>query len=480
VEQVVRRVSSTRLSLLALISLLPSILVWWLLTNPRRNLEIEVPTQHFLVVTAVSAIALAAAGLIAHAARRTQQHHVLYVALGFMAMAGLFGMHGAATPGVFDHSHADIGDYNGSILGLSAFLSLFVPSLFFAASVTSIPDIIERRLRLGSGIVFAIVVGGLVVYAFLAWIHPHLLTSLPISRTPASDSMALVTIGLLLFTVLRHGELYLRRRLPLHGAMVIAALLLAQAQIPMDLAQPWTLAWWVYHALMFAAVSIALISLVLEIDRRLALDRFLPDDVINRALAGELISRAPEIRVATILFADLRDSTSMAETMDVNGMVELLNAFLSTIAQCVIAEGGVVDKFLGDGVMAIFNGDDGADGARAAARAVLRMQRAVAALNVKRSSDSEPTIRFGAGVHTGTVVLATVGLRERSDFTALGDTVNTAARLSGVCKLYGVEAVLSGETVSRLDGNSTQTRPLGTTTVQGKAEAIPIFALDAR
>ena len=185
-----------------------------------------------------------------------------------------------------------------------------------------------------------------------------------------------------------------------------------------------------------------------------------------------------ERRIVTVLFADLRDSTPLAEDLPAEMMVELLNAYLGALARCVLAEGGMVDKFLGDGLMAVFGVlDDSGDGAGGAARAVVQMRRAVEALNDARALDGEETINFGVGIHTGEVVFGPVGLPGRSDYTAIGDTVNTAARLSGLCREYGVDAILSSETAARLDGSGPMLRELGSANIRGKARAMTVSTL---
>jgi adenylate cyclase len=185
-----------------------------------------------------------------------------------------------------------------------------------------------------------------------------------------------------------------------------------------------------------------------------------------------------ERRIVTVLFADLRDSTPLAEDLPAETMVELLNAYLGALARCVLAEGGMVDKFLGDGLMAVFGVlDDSGDGASGAARAVLQMRRAVQALNDARAAAAEEPVSFGVGIHTGEVVFGPVGLPGRSDYTAIGDTVNTAARLSGLCREYSVDAILSNETAVRLEGTDLALRELGSASIRGKARSMTVSTL---
>ncbi len=204
-------------------------------------------------------------------------------------------------------------------------------------------------------------------------------------------------------------------------------------------------------------------------------------DQLQAALAAaraQATRQTGERRVVTVLFADLRDSTPLAEDLSAENMIELLNAYLGALARCVLAEGGMVDKFLGDGLMAVFGVlDDSGEGAAGAARAVLQMRRSVQALNDTRTALGDDLVSFGVGVHTGEVVFGPVGLPGRSDYTAIGDTVNTAARLSGLCREYGVDAIFSNETAARLSSSGHAVRELGSANIRGKARPITVSTL---
>jgi class 3 adenylate cyclase len=196
------------------------------------------------------------------------------------------------------------------------------------------------------------------------------------------------------------------------------------------------------------------------------------------AARAQATRKTGERRIVTVLFADLRDSTPLAEDLSAENMIELLNAYLGALARCVLAEGGMVDKFLGDGLMAVFGVlDDSGEGADGAARAVIQMRRAVQALNDTRAATGEDSVSFGVGVHTGEVVFGPVGLPGRSDYTAIGDTVNTAARLSGLCREFGVDAIFSNETAARLELSGMALRELGSASIRGKARAMIVSTL---
>jgi adenylate cyclase len=119
---------------------------------------------------------------------------------------------------------------------------------------------------------------------------------------------------------------------------------------------------------------------------------------------------------------------------------------------------------------------DGPSGARAAAGAALDMRAGIDALNAERARTGARVLKHGVGLHFGEVVLGAIGLPERSDYTAMGDTVNTASRMESLCKEFGVDAVLSADIAAQLDA-STPLRPLGEATVKGKPRPITVFTL---
>jgi adenylate cyclase len=229
--------------------------------------------------------------------------------------------------------------------------------------------------------------------------------------------------------------------------------------------------------MLMAAVT-ALGALFIELDRRRGLERFLPPTVVERVIQGDPLRLEGERQTVTILFADLRGSTALAERLAPEQVVAVLNTYLRVMARCVIDAGGILDKFLGDGLMAIFGAmGDPTHGAAAATRATQQMRAQLTALNIEREARGELVVRFGVGVHTGDVVLGAVGLPERSDYTAIGDTVNTAARMESLTKEFQVDSVLSSVTAELLDGDGTALRALGEAQVRGKAAPMRVFTL---
>jgi class 3 adenylate cyclase len=465
----------------------------WLIVNPGANLDLTSPVEHFVITTNVAVLAFFASVLVARAALQLRQYKALLTALGFGSIGGLFAVHGLATPGVLLRgSDADA----LAVVALSAQLALLVPALLFAARYSKLAGWLERTI--GPRTLVGIVVGGIFAYAIVGLARPAFVGSALRAILPSATGgyggyagnatnnglgtadliilfPGVLAIALFGYAAIQQSREYVRSRLPLQGALVAAYVLLAQTQISMTLGQLWTLAWWEYHGLMLAAVAIALVALFIELDRRRGLERFLPPNVVERVLQGDQLRLAGERRVVTVLFTDLRGSTALADTLDPETVVAVVNAYLRTMARAVVDRGGIIDKFTGDGLMAIFGAmSDAPSGARAAANTVLDIRAAIAALNSQRTAAGQPVLKHGAGLHVGEVVLGAIGLPERSDYTAMGDTVNTAARMESLCKELNVDSVFSAD-VAHAIGDGLPVRSLGDATVKGKAHPISVF-----
>jgi class 3 adenylate cyclase len=483
--------------------LLPIAVFVFLHSSPEANQVIRIPTAHAIVVTFVSLLAVALAALIARAALQLDQYRIFLVTLGFLALGGLFAVHAFATPGILLHGpgiHArgalygeDTGfggygspapsgtGYDDTIIGLSAFLSLFIPALFFAFAFTPAARTVSQRRGRASGLLVAAVTL-LFLYGVEAVLYPEYVVRVIPSRPPFTTALALVSSALLIFSAVQLARTHGRTRLPMHGALALAMVLLAEAQMVMVVeTEFWSLAWWEYHVLMLAAVVISLGAIFVELDRRRGLERFVSSAVVERLVAGQVPKAAGERRVLTILFADLRGSTALADELPVEEVVEVINSYVSAIARSVLEEGGAVDKFIGDGLMAIFGlKPDESDGAVPAARAARGILRSLRALSQERSQAGKPALDFGVAINTGDVILTALGLSERADFTAIGDTVNTTSRLEGLCKEFSVNIVVSASTAERLGRERYDLEPLGEANVRGKREAMQLFTLRMR
>lgn len=182
------------------------------------------------------------------------------------------------------------------------------------------------------------------------------------------------------------------------------------------------------------------------------LDPALPAQALLRFRAPTALG---EERTVAVVFADIRDFTRIAETRLPYDVVDLLNRYFRAMGEAVEQAGGRVDKFLGDGVMALFGAesrepgavrDEAADRAlacRAALEGARRMGLALAALNRSLAAEIGETLRIGIGLHAGPVILGAMGHGRTVTLTAIGDTVNTASRLEAASKTLGCELVVS-------------------------------------
>ncbi len=395
---------------------------------------------------------------------------------GAMTVARAVGASGASPP----HLHAGNGlpyDYGGTIVGLSAYLSVASASVFFAASYAPFASRLKRRLPLSAGGLALAVVLCLMGFGLVSGWQTQIVADLPLSRAPYSYGMAAISAGLLGFAAWNQLRLHLKSGFPMQFALAMSFVLLAEAQVIMITSVFWSMSWWGYHILMLMAVCLALGALFLELDRRRGLERFLPAEVVERVVSGDFLRLNGERRIVTVLFADLRNSTSLAEHLSAAEVVELLNAYVGALARSVFLHGGMLDKFLGDGLMAVFGIlDDASDGADAAIGAALEMRKAVTIVNASREVRGLP-IAFGVGIHTGEVILGAIGLPNRSDFTAIGDAVNTTARLEQLCKQFHVDIVASDDVIRRLTNKTLSVRSLGSTAIRGREQPVEVFTL---
>lgn len=156
---------------------------------------------------------------------------------------------------------------------------------------------------------------------------------------------------------------------------------------------------------------------------------------------------AGESREVSVLFADLRDFTALSEQLDGKAVVTTLNEFHSAMVDQLFAFGGTLDKYTGDGIMAYFGAPVvQPNHAEQAVRCALAMHAALAQLNSERARRPAVPLRMGIGIHTGRVVLGDIGAPRRREYTAIGDTVNVAARVEQLTKVHDAAILVSEET----------------------------------
>jgi adenylate cyclase len=204
---------------------------------------------------------------------------------------------------------------------------------------------------------------------------------------------------------------------------------------------------------------------------RAELSRFLSPAVADMVVQGQVeLFRVGRLAEVTVLFADIRGFTSMAENESPQETVSMLNAFFSAMAGVVFKYQGNLDKFIGDCVMAVWGPpSQHADDASRALKAALEMQIEVNKLNAKRMAAGQIPLEVGVGVNTGQAVVGYMGSNERHEFTAIGDSVNTASRLCGLAK--GGEIIASAATLTAA-GSGFRSQAMSMSQVKGKEKGI--------
>jgi adenylate cyclase len=197
------------------------------------------------------------------------------------------------------------------------------------------------------------------------------------------------------------------------------------------------------------------------------------DEIVDMALDDpELIRPGGRQIEISVLFADIRGFTSMSENLEPSAVVEILNRYLDSMEEQVFKLGGTLDKYTGDGMMVLFGAPLAQpDHAVRAVQAALSMQQAAAEVSSLRG-DAEWQVAYGIGISTGPAVVGHIGSRRRLDYTAIGDTVNLAARLEGIA---APGTVLISQTTFESVRDQFLIEALGPARVKGKSEPVPVY-----
>ncbi len=199
----------------------------------------------------------------------------------------------------------------------------------------------------------------------------------------------------------------------------------------------------------------------------------------------------PQRVTATVLFSDIKGFTSVSEAMDEAALMDWLNLYMEVMARQVMDHHGVVSKFIGDAVMAIFGvpvphaeKDLIANDARNAARCALAMVEELKKLNVKWIAEGLPPVNIRVGIHTGTLVAGSLGSADRLEYTVIGDTVNTAARLESFADNFSYATdeeapgrIAISEATYALLGEDFVARPVGEAELKGKSQKVGVYQL---
>ena len=211
---------------------------------------------------------------------------------------------------------------------------------------------------------------------------------------------------------------------------------------------------------------------------RQAFRHYLSPAVIDRLTADPSALRlGGERRELTIMFSDLAGFTTLSEGLDPEELTALLNDYLTDMTDIILEEGGTLDKYEGDAILAFWNAPlDQPDHARRACRAAVRCQRRLAERREEFRRRCGRDLHARIGLHTGEVVVGNMGSRQRFDYTVLGDAANLASRLEGANKAFGTATLISDAT-REAAGDTILCRPLGRARVVGRREPVPVFEL---
>jgi len=214
--------------------------------------------------------------------------------------------------------------------------------------------------------------------------------------------------------------------------------------------------------------------------QRSALERFLSPEVVEMVAANpQEVKLGGVSQKVTILFADIRNFTSLSETLPPEKIVEILNEYFTRVTDVIFDHGGTLDKYLGDGVMAVFGapiskGNDAAS----AVRSAIAIQRLVNEMNRDASARGWPCLGVGIGVNTGVVTAGNIGSPRRIDYTVIGDPVNVASRLMASARAG--QTLISEDTASDLgSAPAFQLTRLAPLQVKGKSQPISVFSVDS-
>ena len=215
-------------------------------------------------------------------------------------------------------------------------------------------------------------------------------------------------------------------------------------------------------------------SLDAELELTDAYGRFVPHEFLS-LLGYESIIEAKlgdQVKLEmSILFSDIRDFTTMSESMTPEDNFKFINAYLKRMEPAITANNGFIDKYIGDAIMALFSGE-----ADDAVKAAIAMLKELAEYNQTRGRPGRPSLQIGVGINTGSLMLGTVGGENRMNSTVISDSVNLASRMEGLTKNYGVSLLISHHTFLRLQNYEDYSiRFMDRVQVKGKSKMVAVY-----
>jgi adenylate cyclase len=432
----------------------PAVGLMTLLSAPSLDVHWDHQPSHFWIVLGASLISAALGWSVGSSARRRSDGRLFLVSMSFMVSAAFLGLHALATPGVVVP-----GRNTGFVLAVP--VGLLIASAFALWSAIPLDGararwVVDHATTLRTGLFAAVVVWAGWSLAEL----PPLDDPSPIeSRSPFLVAAALPAAVAFMIAAWRYLVVARQRGAVLLVSIAAAWVLLAESAVSVSLTDSWRLSWWMWHALMVVAFgAIAVVAARMPDHERFS-------DLYLDEVAGG-------VREVSVLFADLKGFTAFSEANPPEAVRNMLNTYFEAVLPAVRAEGGRVDRFLGDAVMVTFNVSmNQADHAHRAARAALGFRDAAG--GVAERHRNWP--RFRVGVNTGPAVVGVVGDDAERDYTVLGDTVNVAAHIESLAPVGAV--AISDATRRAVSG--ARVVSLGTATLKTRVDTPEIWRLDA-
>ena len=226
-------------------------------------------------------------------------------------------------------------------------------------------------------------------------------------------------------------------------------------------------------------IGISIVKIVIILDFNISSEIF--GKYVSPGVLDEILEDPPELggedKEVTVLFSDIRGFTSMSESMQPEEVVGVLNDYLTTMTDIILAYGGTIDKFIGDAIMAVFGAPiHYTDHTLRAAKAALKMREALKGLWAKWAAEQKPPFDIGIGISTGEAIVGNIGSVRRTEYTAIGDIVNLGARIEPLNKEFNTHILIS-EAVYERTKDSVVVSEIGQVKVRGKKQEVRLFEL---
>jgi HD-GYP domain-containing protein (c-di-GMP phosphodiesterase class II) len=271
--------------------------------NPDLDPNLTQFAAHFWIVSGTALAAAVACVLVIASARTLRETRLLFLALAFVSISGIFAVHGLMTPGFF-------ADEFYSSVGASAWISIAAGAIFVALSAVDLPDPLDRAVRRGGGVIFAwttLVVGAYIIMSFS---HENWLDFIPSDDRRIQYVLGIASISLFAFGAWRYAQAYLFARLPSQAAIVVALVLLMEVPVMMLWGTLWHLSWWMYHAAYAGAFAVLFASWAIEVRRAGSLNAIADALSMRDALAQ--LNRGREKHLLELLDAiEVKDAATL-------------------------------------------------------------------------------------------------------------------------------------------------------------------------